>query len=265
LLRVLRKIALITRLSFSLGATFGSSCLLWYAALRRLIGRRASIARGREYKLKLKYKGKTFDFYFGSYSDFVVLKEVFLDNEYEMSLGEEPGVIFDLGSHVGASVIYFRLKYPGAKIYAFEPDPTSFAKLQRHTGQFDEIIASNIAVSGRDGREKFFIHSEDSVSSSLVQREPGQACVEVECRTLGRLMRDLGISKIDLLKMDIEGGEYNALRDFDGIVNVKHIICELHLDLIEHNLEEFLRLFNGFKVSKEKVKQDRYIIRASRD
>jgi hypothetical protein len=108
-------------------------------------------------KLKLRKFGRSFYFYATDGSDLSILQEIFINGEYEIKVVNEPKIIFDLGSNVGLSVLFFKLKYPAAKIYAFEPDPETFKKMVKNTDQFSDIYCYNFAVSEKDGQQKFFI------------------------------------------------------------------------------------------------------------
>jgi FkbM family methyltransferase len=177
-------------------------------------------------ELRLKKFNKTFFFYLTGNSDLAILKKIFVDNEYDFDLPYSPEIIFDLGSNVGLSVIYFRLKYPNAKIYAFEPDPETFKKLRKNIKQFNNIFIFNLAISDKNGKEKFYIYPNQSMSSSLLQRLPNQPFVEVETKTLDSILDELSINKVDLLKFDIEGAEYGVFKKFKNLDKINNIIGE---------------------------------------
>src|SRR5260370_8588205 len=53
--------------------------------------------------------------------------------------GYEPKVIVDVGGNVGGTCLYFHNRFPGAKIFAFEPDPDTFSLLQRNVAAYPAI------------------------------------------------------------------------------------------------------------------------------
>lgn len=215
-------------------------------------------------EVRLRKFGRTCRFRFRDPSDVAAFKEIFLNEIYGAGLDRPPEVILDLGSNCGLSVIYFKLKYPGARIYAFEPDPASFEKLSSNTGQFEGVSIYNQAIAGTGGRATFFVNPRDSLSASLKPRSEGQPFVEVEARTLDSVMEELSAGSADLLKFDIEGAELEAFRGFKNLHRVRNIMGEVHPDLMEGSAEDFLGLFGGFDVSVENTGPRRFTILARR-
>jgi predicted O-methyltransferase YrrM len=104
-------------------------------AIARRTGRR------REMQLPLQVANRPLRIFVGDPSELEALYEVIVKDEYELLPGLEPGVILDLGSHIGASVIALKLAYPNAHIVAVEPDPRSFARLTRNVATFSDLRA----------------------------------------------------------------------------------------------------------------------------
>ncbi len=261
-LKIIKKISQHVRLAFVLGADAHSSALLFALAfwlpLRKRIGR----GQGNSIRLDLKKFGKHFQFFITDSADAAVLKEIFLDEEYACAADTPPKVIFDLGSNVGASVIYFKLKYPAAKVYAFEPDPRNIGKLKQNLEQCTDVVVLHYAIGGENGTRDFFAHPESGISSSLRERVSGQRPSVVEGRTIDAVMDELGVEEIDLLKFDIEGAEYEAFENFRNMAKVRRFIGELHLDLAGEDKERFTGLFKRFRVSTKQIARTRYIVEA---
>jgi FkbM family methyltransferase len=247
-----------------LGANLYAKIFLFFYTFWIPVKRRIRMGNQIKSELKLKKFNKTFFFYLTDNSDLTILKEIFVDNEYDFDLPYSPKIIFDLGSNVGLSVIYFRLKYLNAKIYAFEPDPEAFRKLKKNIKQFNNIFIFNLAVSDKNGKEKFYIYPNQSMSSSLLQRLPNQPVVEVKTKTLDSILDELSINKVDLLKFDIEGAEYDVFKNFKNLDKINNIIGEVHFDLIKASKEEFLNIFNKFSINLRQISSKRYLIKASR-
>ena len=133
-------------------------------------------------------------------------------------------LIVDLGANVGFSCLYWLSNYPLARVVAFEPHP-------KHAAQFRVNIASN----GYEGRVTFFEAAagvadgeawiSDEGSASQLSKTEGSGSrvpmTDIFARLAGR--------QIDILKIDIEGGEYEILGDprFAGL-DVKAIVLEWH-------------------------------------
>ena len=133
--------------------------------------------------------------------------------------------IVDLGANVGYSAAYWARRFPRAHIDAFEPHPVSRAMLA------EMVVANNL-----DGRVTIHpeaagnapgtaVLSDDFTCSSTVfgQRQDG---ITVQ---VADFLEFANTRRIDLLKMDIEGGEYAILMDprFESL-DIGAIIFEWH-------------------------------------
>lgn len=214
---------------------------------------------------RLRKFGRECSISFSGWADIDLFKDIFIKGEYDCPLPEEPRVIFDLGSNIGFSAIYFRLKYPRARIYAFEPDPDNFLKLKKNTAQFENLFVFSHALSGENGRRRFYRNPLSPVCSSFLERQrSGLEQIEVEGKTLDAVMSELAIDRVDLLKFDIEGAEYEVLRNCRQLSRVKTLIGEFHPDLAGVGLEAFLKIFEASDTTFDRNKADRYIVRATR-
>jgi FkbM family methyltransferase len=196
----------------------------------------------------LELFNKEVTFYLKNQLDFDLLQSVFVWEEYKFEEVQEPKVIFDLGSNIGTTVIYYKLKYPDAKIFAFEPDPQNFGSLVKNSSQFgDSVVVIPKAVYWEEVEEIPFYQGESlHWSSSLVKRDRAKRELRVPATTLDSAMRTYEIPRIDLLKFDIEGAEYQVFRNFKNLSNVDFLIGETHKELFGKDIPEFLSLFQGF-------------------
>jgi len=216
-------------------------------------------------QVQIKFGGNFFDFYPVDGSDLSVLREIFIEKQYDTKLRDiTPEIIFDIGSNVGASIIYFKLKYPRAKIYAFEPDPENFQRLKENIRQFDNIQVRNFAISDTNGPVVFFIHPQSAMSSSLKTRQSRQKKITVNSKTLGQAMEDEGIDQIDLVKFDVEGAEFDIFFAPSSLPKIKCFLGEVHEDIAGKTVENFLALFPGRTVwQKKQTMKKRYIVELS--
>ena len=148
----------------------------------------------------------------------------------------QPGMIaLDVGAHVG---YYTRLlaRQVGARgrVIAFEPHPRTHQALRHNTRALDNVSPLQVAVAEAAGRAELYDYLMMSASGSLhydeslahLQRERmgagdiaprGQETFEmqrfqVDTVTLDACLAELGIARVDVVKMDIEGAELGALR-----------------------------------------------------
>ncbi len=179
-------------------------------------------------------------------SDLGAFVEIFVNEEYKNDLTINPKVIFDLGSNSGISALYFKLSYPEAKIFCFEPNSLVFNRLLKNTKQYsDDIICQNVAVADFDGLKKFYICKKNSLSSSFSKRESEGEYSEVMVKSIPSLLKELKIDKVDLMKFDIEGAEFKMFKNDFPFFAFNSMIGEIHLDLSESIIEkeDFLNKF----------------------
>ncbi|MFC1721247.1 FkbM family methyltransferase, partial [Patescibacteria group bacterium] len=213
--------------------------------------------------VKLKNKNKVITVYLNNPSDLGVFREIFYNEEYKLDL-KDPKIIFDLGSNIGLSIIYFHLKYPNAKIYGFEPDPRAFKSLEKNTKNLNGVCIFNFALSDKNEKQKFYAHSEYTASSSFTKREDDNDYIMIDSKTLDTIMLDSSIKYIDLLKFDIEGGEEAVFKSFKNIKNVKNIIGEVHLDLMDIPKDDFIALFDGSEINTDWQTKNRFIFKSTK-
>lgn len=138
-------------------------------------------------------------------------------------LGIEQPVIFDVGANVGQVTTKYRRLFPRAEIYCFEPFEPLVAALRTRFAGDSQVHIVPLAVSNRVGSADFHLTG-NRATNSLLPREltarryfPKQAqatgeVIETPTTTLDAFCRERGIDRVDILKMDIQGGEMMALR-----------------------------------------------------
>jgi FkbM family methyltransferase len=142
--------------------------------------------------------------------DVAALGEVFYERQYEpptaaaafLDALDRPPAILDLGANVGYFTVFASLRFPGSRIVAFEPDAAN-AELMRRTLDANALTCELIqaAASTKDGEVPF-----SSGGFTLSRIEAGGDPVKA-VDVLPRL------PDFDLVKVDIEGGEWELLAD----------------------------------------------------
>jgi FkbM family methyltransferase len=140
-------------------------------------------------------------------------------------------VIFDIGANTGIYSLVAKSVNPSSKIYAFEPSRNTFSKLSRNfsINSFDDILKYQIALGENDGKQVFYdspIENQTSASLSpdknknwdLFQGEIWE--YEVETNRLDTFISQNDISKIDLIKLDVEMYEPQVLEGFVKYIEI---------------------------------------------
>jgi FkbM family methyltransferase len=180
-------------------------------------------------RVTVRLDGRAVPWFVDNETDLRVLEQIFLESEYEVDDIPPPRLIVDVGSHVGASVLFFRWRFPEARIIGFEPDPVNFRKLERNVGGLPDVELHNVAITGADGPVTLYGSGGcDGWASSLRPTTPWQRPLQVEGRTLDSALGRQGIDGIDLLKIDAEGAEYDVLRACPRLADVPYILGEAH-------------------------------------
>ncbi|KUJ52955.1 FkbM family methyltransferase [Chryseobacterium sp. JAH] len=198
----------------------------------------------------LKNEFQKFDIYLRTFKgDIDIFYEVFWKKTYSEHLyllKKDPKIIFDLGAHIGITSIYLSLKYPNAKIYSVEASVENFELLKNNTSSFKNIVCMNAAAYFEDGSVNF---SSDELSYNQKISDVG---VSTQAVSIESLKQKFDIQHIDLMKIDIEGGEITLLhKNTSWLSNVDHIIIEIHHPYTSSDLKEDLKPF-GFNIKRDK-------------
>lgn len=172
------------------------------------------------------------------------VNEIFIQQTYSFNTNRKQPVIIDCGGHIGLSAIYFKTQHPDAYITVFEPDQKNFELLKSNIASqgYSNIVLENKAIWKNNATLSF--NSDASMSSKIAPNEHATNFVETT------RLKDLLIGEIDFLKLDIEGAEYEVIKDAkDQLFHVKNMFIEYHgLFSQQHELLEILTWIkeNGF-------------------
>ena len=152
------------------------------------------------------------------------LKEYFIDGRMNFESEIVSPVIYDCGANVGVSVMFYKKLFPLAIIKAFEPDPKVFKCLQQNMQQnkISDITLIDKAVWINNDGVEFGSEGADGGSVFFAGNKVFLPTVR---------LRDMLVSetRIDLLKMDIEGAEVEVLNDCkDQLNKIKYLFVEYH-------------------------------------
>lgn len=133
----------------------------------------------------------------------------------------KPGtIIIDIGAHVGYYTRIFS-KFAGKKgvVYAFEPEEENFNLLKKNVKNLKNVKIIKKALSDRDGFIDFYIAPNHTGLHSILSDNSRQNKTRIMAQTLDNFIKEEKIQKVDLIKMDIEGGEPFALAGAKGLLN----------------------------------------------
>jgi FkbM family methyltransferase len=118
--------------------------------------------------------------------------------------------VVDVGAHLGYFTVLFATRVgKGGRVYAFEPDPTTFEFLERNTKRFENVTCVNAAIVDSNATVTLY-RSKKSSHNSLWVRNAGESNGSVSVRA-ARLDEALGDAGADFVKIDTEGCELEVL------------------------------------------------------
>ena len=132
--------------------------------------------------------------------------------DLKRTLKKAPSVIVDAGANEGSITQKLNYWFSDADIYAFEPVKNTFKFLQENTASLNKVHPVAKALGGSNGQADIFLFGDHTISSFKGPAESsGQQKETVEITRLDDFMKAQAVSHIDILKIDVEGAEFDVL------------------------------------------------------
>lgn len=179
-------------------------------------------------------------------------------------LPESPHLL-EAGAHNGESSVILLQQWPKASLFAFEPNPIAFQRLQEVAAVHPNIFPFELALFDFNGQAPFYVqtkHGNDG-ASSLLEHNPDpkfkdiythNAPILVTCKTLDTWADENGVDHIDFMWLDMEGVELQMLRASPKILKtVKVIYTETNFQKTRLGMTQYKELHtfltkNGFDI-----------------
>lgn len=158
-------------------------------------------------------------------SDFFTAMEI--KKSYDVSPNSPVHNIIDLGGNIGLTSAYLASKFPKAKIVTVEPEASNFETLKVNVAPYSNIIPVNKGVFHKECYLKIINEEADNNCFNL---EESEEPTSIHAISIPSLMQQYGMETIDILKMDIEGGERYLFNEqaHEWLSKVKILMIELH-------------------------------------
>ncbi len=133
----------------------------------------------------------------------------------EYYIPKDARTIVDLGANIGAFAVWASSQRPAASFFSVEPFPSTFSRLTQHVEKNQlqkRVTCVQAAVSSLDGSVRFDATvGKRSYCRTILAGEVDVPAVEVPSYRLKTFLDQFGIDRVDCLKMDVEGAEYDIL------------------------------------------------------
>jgi FkbM family methyltransferase len=146
------------------------------------------------------------------FHDLVTAWIIFFRREYEVDASCR--LIVDAGANIGTFSLFAAREAAGARIVALEPFPVTRARLENHMTRnalSQRVVCRPWALGRADAARRMDSSGGPSQSRGLCEEGAATEGVPVEAVTLATLWEREQLDQVDLLKMDIEGGEHEVI------------------------------------------------------
>lgn len=150
-------------------------------------------------------------------------------------------VVIDIGANIGYYSLVAANIAKTCAVHSFEPVTENFLALENNIklNELTNVVVNNVGISDVETSAKFFISSDENIGmSGMKPAENFSGISEIkQVTTLDNYVAVNNLPKVDLIKIDIEGNEMNALK---GMANVlKKYKPVLFIEIINEHLIKF--------------------------
>jgi FkbM family methyltransferase len=152
------------------------------------------------------------------------IMDLWLDDEYGLAQVPKPvRTIVDIGANVGLFSLWSVHHFPEAVIHSYEPNLELRQYFAANTAEFPQVTFFNEGVSLTSGRAEMA-----SPSSTLIGITKPASSGAIALTGIAEVMKRVG-GRVDLMKIDCEGAEWDIFQDPESLRNVRQIRMEYHL------------------------------------
>ncbi len=163
------------------------------------------------------------------------------------------GLIVDAGAYIGTASLALNDLYPNATIIAIEPSSSNLSVLKRNISKFKNIKIIHSALTSESGNLIDLRNRSTGEWGFTIVQKPqdklnANVIEKISSISLKEIMKDKIVKEIGILKLDIEGGEMDLLKNsLSELEKSRVIVAELHERIIPGVQDKF------FKFSKNRI------------
>lgn len=172
-------------------------------------------------------------------------------------IAKKGSVIMDIGAHIGKYTI-LAAKF-GKKVISIEPSKENFEilKLNVQLNNLANVLLLRIAVGEKNKYAKLF-KLDTSGHYSLNSKKATRIFEKVFCERLSIIVRKLNIKTVDLMKIDVEGAEYEVLMGGKSLLR-KHKIKNLIIEIGNQNFLKVMKFLTTLGYKIKKIEDNNYL------
>jgi len=153
-------------------------------------------------------------------------------------ISKDQNVIFDVGANIGFTCL--TMSNPSstkAKVYAFEPDEFNYNQLISNCklNEGFNIIPENIGLGETERSAKLVINSPDNLGGNRISNDATEDFSTIKITTIDLYCTEKNINHLDLIKIDVEGYEFNVLKG--AIKTIETFKPILFIEVDDENLK----------------------------
>jgi len=178
------------------------------------------------------------------------------EKEFEIKLND---IVVDIGAHVGYFTLIATKNANLGKTYSIEPHKESFEILKKNLvlNNITNVNTFNVAITKSTGKIRLYIDKGNQIGNTIIKNENYNESEYVDAFSLRDFVYNNNIEKIDFLKIDCEGAEFEIFLNLEKEVlkKINRISAEIHeYDSINsiNQLKEFFEK-NNFSVKISKI------------
>lgn len=169
-----------------------------------------------------------------------VINEVYVNDGYQTRIRPSYGdgeIVLDIGAHIGTFAKKWHEKNPTARIVCIEACPDNIEVLTANVGHFAEVVhaacsyqdeiqlLNSILPGGRATGGSMITENVDApIDESLYWLDNR----EIPTVTIEDIREQFDLDRIDIMKLDCEGSEFDILGNMQGLDDVKFVCGEYH-------------------------------------
>lgn len=186
-----------------------------YFFLKNSLTRKYLIGQTNEHWI-FRFNGRSITLRKNDMADLMVFLQVLEKRIYDFPLGlcRSPKHIVDCGANIGLSAVYFADTFKGSRVYGFEIDEGNLLLMKKNTEPFAaRVCITDAGIYKTDG----FLYLERG-PYNYSHKLSSRGTRKVKTLSLETVMERFGIDFMDILKIDIEGGEFALTERLDYVL-----------------------------------------------